>query len=193
MATLQRTLLSALALTLILAGWAVASGPITFERGSSITVEGTSNVHDWDCDADEFMASGAGQASGATLTSLTALRVTVVPANLDCGSGTMNKNLRKATGTSPIVYALTSATTGAVRNGTFPINVQGQLTMHGTTRSVAIRAQGKSLGGNRFQVTGSVPVTMSQFGIDPPRAMMGTMRTGDQATVQFNVKINAGS
>jgi polyisoprenoid-binding protein YceI len=105
----------------------------------------------------------------------------------------MNSNLRKATGTAPIVYALTSATMGAARNGTFPINVRGQLTMHGTTRSVPITAQAKSLGGKRFQVTGSVPVTMSQYGIDPPRAMMGTMRTGDQTTVRFNVTINAGS
>ena len=125
MTMLQRSLFSALSLTLLLAGWAVSTGPITFERGSSITVEGTSNVHDWSCDAEQFMASAAGESSGSTLTSLTALRVTVVPANLDCGSGTMDKNLRKATGTSPIVYALTSATTGAVRNGTFPINVRG--------------------------------------------------------------------
>ena len=176
---------------LLLAGWALVSGPITFERGSSIAVDGTSNVHDWSCDAGQFMASAAGEASGATLTSLTALRVTVTPANMDCGNGAMDKNLRKATGTAPIVYALTSATVGGARNGTFPINVQGRLTMHGTTRSVAITAQGKSLGGNRFQVTGSVPVTMSDYGIDPPTAMLGTMRTGDRATVRFNVTLNA--
>ena len=34
---------------------------------------------------------------------------------------------------------------------------------------------------------------MSQHGVSPPRAMMGTMRTGDKVTVKFNVTMNAGS
>ncbi len=28
---------------------------------------------------------------------------------------------------------------------------------------------------------------MSEFGVDPPRAMMGTLRTGDRVTVHFAV------
>jgi hypothetical protein len=57
----------------------------------------------------------------------------------------------------------------------------------GTTRRVEVTAQGQPLGGGRYRFTGSVPIVMSQFGIDPPTAMLGAMRTGDRVTVHYNV------
>jgi hypothetical protein len=52
-----------------------------------------------------------------------------------------------------------------------------------------ITAQGQALSGNRYRFTGSVPVTMSQFGMRPPTAMMGAMRVGDRVTVRFDVTL----
>lgn len=183
----------ALVAVLLIAGWAVVAGPFTFERGGTITITGTSNVHGWTCAVPTYTATGAGEASGTTLTRLTALTVTVPVTGINCNNNrTMNGKLREALGTSPISYTLTSATVGAVRSGRFPISVQGRMNIHGTARPIAITAQAQSLGGNRFKVTGSVPVTMSQFGVTPPRAMAGAMRTGDRVTVDFDVTMNAG-
>lgn len=176
---------------LVLAGWAFL-GPISFERGGSIEIEGTSNVHGWSCDVDQYTATAAGEASGTTLTSLSALRVNVAPARIDCDNSTMNKKLRDALGTSAISYTMTNATVGAARGNRFPIQVNGRLSVHGQSRGVSIAAQAQALGGNRFKVTGSVPVVMSQYGISPPTAMLGTMRTGDRVTVKFDVTMNAG-
>ena len=49
--------------------------------------------------------------------------------------------------------------------------------------------QGQAVGGNRFHVTGTVPLLMSQYGIRPPTAMMGTMRTRDAVTIRFDVTL----
>ena len=185
-------LYSALLAVFLLAGWAFL-GPITFERGSTITIEGSSNVHGWSCDVKNFSANASGQAGGSVLTSLTALRVNVPVTGIDCDNGTMNGKLRDALGSSPISYTLTSATLGSARGNQFPIQVSGRLSIHGQTKSVSINAQAQSLGGNRFKVTGSVPVVMSQYGVSPPTAMMGTMRTRDNVTVKFDVTMNAGS
>lgn len=187
---MKATALTASALAVLLAGWA-ALAPITFERGGKITVEGTSNVHGWTCESTNFTASAAGTASGSALTSLTALNVTVAPANLDCKNGTMNGKMREALTAAPVTYTLTNAAVGAAQGDRFPITVSGRLTIKGTARPVTISAQARALGNGRFKVTGEVPVTMSQHGIRPPTAMMGTMRTGDRVAVKFDVTLNA--
>jgi len=38
-------------------------------------------------------------------------------------------------------------------------------------------------------VTGSYKFKMSSFGIDPPRAMLGTIRTGDEVTIKFKINL----
>ena len=182
-----RLLIASLALVLGLAGWHAASVRYTFASGSRVWVEGTSTVHDWTCEADQTTATLDATPSGGGLSAITALTVTSPVAQMDCGNRIMNGKLRDALGTSPIRFSLTRARVGTVSNGRFLVEADGQLTIQGTTRTQRVRATGRALSNGRFQFTGEVPVTMSQFGVDPPRAMAGTLRTGDQVTVKFDV------
>ena len=172
-----------------LAGWQVASERFTFASGSRIWVEGTSTVHDWSCDAEQITAVLDGTTSDGALTGLSALTVTVPVAGLECGNGTMNGKLRAALGTAPIRFTLSAARVGLPNGGRFAVEADGRLTLHGTTRAQRVTAQGQVLGDGRYRLTGSVPVTMSQFGVDPPTAMLGTLRTGDRTTVRFDVTV----
>jgi hypothetical protein len=38
-------------------------------------------------------------------------------------------------------------------------------------------------------VRGSVPLFMSDFGIEPPTAMLGMLKTADQVTVKFELAL----
>lgn len=186
--TLRSSLPLALAAVVLgLAGWHIATERYTFTTGSRIWVEGTSTVHDWSCDADQVSATLDGTASSGALSSISALTVTTPVAGMDCDNRTMNGKLRDALGTSPIRFTLTNARVGSATNGRFLVEADGRLTIHGTTRAQRVRASGRALSGGRFQFTGEVPVTMSQFGVDPPRAMAGALRTGDRVTVKFDV------
>jgi polyisoprenoid-binding protein YceI len=178
--------LSVLAVTLALAGW-TAMERFTFQPNSLITVEGTSTVHDWECTASQFTGTLDGATSPSALTGITGLAVTVPINALDCDNGTMNGKLREALGSSAIRFTLSNARVGNVNGGRFGVEANGQLTIHGTTRAQRIQAQGQALGNGLYRFTGSVPITMSQFGIQPPTAMMGTLRTGDRVTVNFAV------
>ena len=59
----------------------------------------------------------------------------------------------------------------------------------GAPREPSGSAPSRALSGGRFHFTGEVPVTMSQFGVTPPRAMAGVLRTGDEVTVKFAVTV----
>ncbi len=183
-----RTLPALLGLTLALglAGWQALT-EYTFTSDSRVWVEGTSTVHDWECNAGQLSASMDATPSGNGLSAISALTVTVPVAGLDCGNGTMNGKLRSALGTSPIRFTLSRARVGTTTAGRFLVEADGQLSIHGTSRAQHIQGHGQALSNGRYRFTGEVPVTMSQFGVDPPRAMMGTLRTGDQVTVKFDV------
>ena len=178
---------ASLGILLAATGW-VALGSITFDAGKKITIVGTSNLHGWTCESTAFTGSGNGTASGSSLTALTALSVNVPVNSVDCDNGTMNGKLRQALGANVIAYSATSATVSGAN-----IRITGRLAIHGQARPVTITAQARSLGSGRFRVTGSVPVTMSQYGVSPPTALLGTLRTGDAVTVNFDVPIRVGS
>jgi polyisoprenoid-binding protein YceI len=173
---------------LLLAGWQ-AMERLTFQSGSRVTVSGTSTVHDWECSATQVTGSLDGATTEAALTGITALTVTIPVNALDCRNGTMNGKLREALGASALRFTLGTARVGTVNGGRFGVDTNGQLTIHGTTRAQRIQAQGQPLANGRFRFTGSFPVTMSQFGVAPPTAMMGTLRTGDRVTVSFDVTV----
>ena len=183
-----RATLTAVALiaALGLAGWNVATR-YTFASGSRVWVEGTSTIHGWDCEAGRVNATMDATTASGAMNAISALTVTVPVAQMDCDNGTMNRKLRDALGTSPIQFTLTNANVGNVSNGRFGVRATGRLTIHGTTRNQTFTVIGRPLSNGRFRFTGEVPVTMSQFGVEPPRAMAGTLRTGDRVTVKFDV------
>lgn len=178
----------ALAAVLSLVGWMAADVPLSFATGGTVTVAGTSNVHGWTCAAGRFTGTGDGTPTAAGLTALSALTVTVPVAQIDCGNGQMNRKLRDAllATTSPTIRFVLSNATVSNRS---TITANGQLTIAGQTRPVRITAQGQPVSGNRFRFTGTVPLLMSQYGIRPPTAVMGTMRTRDAVTIRFDVTL----
>jgi polyisoprenoid-binding protein YceI len=177
---------------LSLAGWAQSDEPLTFARGGSITIEGTSNVHGWTCATGQYTGNADAATTAAGLTGLSALSISVPVAQIDCDNGTMNTKLREALRASAapnIRFVLGNATVSTPRNNRFNVSASGQLTIAGQTRPVSFQAQGQALANGRFRFQGSVPITMSQYGVRPPTAMMGTMRVGDRVTVRFDVTL----
>lgn len=190
--TLRPILLASAFALIALAGWRLAD-PFTFSSGSTITVEGTSNVRGWTCTTSGVTGTANATPTAEGWSGIGALTVTVPVNSLDCNNRTMNSHLRSAFNASAnpnIRFTLSNATVSTPRGGSFTVQANGTLAMAGQSRPVTVTATGQRAGsGVRF--TGSVPVTMSQWGMTPPRALGGTMRTGDRVTVRFNVTLGS--
>jgi hypothetical protein len=61
------------------------------------------------------------------------------------------------------------------------------LTIAGTERLVSLTVQGQQRANGAYQATGSLPLLMSDFGIDPPTAMLGLIKAHDEITVRFKL------
>jgi polyisoprenoid-binding protein YceI len=192
MKTRALTLSALLVAVLAFAGWSTHVAPIAFEPNGKIWVDGTSSLHDWTCEVKQFDGTLAGTTDGGTLASITATAITIPIAQFDCNNGEMNRRMRnalKANEHNSIRFSLANARVGSPNGERFQVETTGRLTIAGTTQQVRFTASGQALSNNRYRLTGAVPITMSQFGISPPTAMLGAVRTGDAVTVNFDVTI----
>ncbi len=63
---------------------------------------------------------------------------------------------------------------------------EGELTIAGVTGDVAVPVTVTELESGRLKFSGKVEMKMTDFEIDPPRAMGGMIRTGDEITVRVD-------
>jgi polyisoprenoid-binding protein YceI len=162
---------------------------------STVTVEGTSTLHDWKVASNRidgevevpegFLAGDTGQ--------LPKVRVTIPVLALESGKAKMDKLMHEALAADrhrAIEYHLAAAT---IRSGAgsqrVVLDTRGRLTIAGRSREVAMEVVVTRQAEGRLLVQGSIPITMTDFGIDPPTAMLGTIKTGDDVTVGFEWKL----
>ena len=164
---------------------AAAAVPLSFQSGSRVWVQGTSTVRSWRCESTQV--SGSAQAAGTELAQVAQAsgEITIPLSSLDCRNGTMNGHMRnalKADQNPTLRFRATSVAVtpeGAVR-------MTGPLTIAGQTREVTINGTAAAQNG-RLRVTGSKQLTMTDFGVQPPRLMAGTMRVHPPVTIGFDV------
>jgi polyisoprenoid-binding protein YceI len=71
---------------------------------------------------------------------------------------------------------------------TVDLLIEGELTLHGTTRPVTLRASAAFDAGGLLTVRGSCPLMQSEFGMVPVTAAGGAIRVRDQVDIQFVVR-----
>ena len=181
-----------LLLTALVATGFSASVWLTAQPESRIWVDGTSTVHDWTCEVTTF--EGTFNVRPEAWREVKDVTITVPAQALECKNGTMNKKARAALDADDhpvITYTLRTAEVTEAGAETFELTATGDLAIAGTTRPVTLSVAGTVLDDGRVHYTGSVPLLMSDFGIDPPTAMLGALKTGNDVTVRFDVTAGA--
>ena len=78
-----------------------------------------------------------------------------------------------------------SSITGNEFNGT----ATGYLSIAGKTKEVNVPFSGNLLNDGQLDLEGKVNLKMSEFDIDPPKAMAGTLKTGDEVSIVYSLKL----
>ncbi len=160
---------------------------------SELTVYGTSNIHDWDIKAETMSGTALFTSENNEITNVEKLQLTIVAESLKSGKGGMDKNTYKALNTSKhknITYQMTSCiAVSKTAAGTYEIKTRGNLTISGVTKQVPLTFKA-SVNGKKITLTGEAGIKMTSFNVDPPTAMMGTIKTGDALTIKYKVTYN---
>jgi polyisoprenoid-binding protein YceI len=196
---MTRTYIAAAALLGALAATGAAqTARVPVSADSKLWIEGTSNLHGWSCKAEKFDAAieldAAAVAELATATPKVLKRVEVkVPVKaLKCGHGGMDDNLYKALKadeTPEISYILATFDAAAGEGDGFTLKTNGTLAIAGKENKLTMDVVATRLPDGTVNATGMVPIKMTDFGIKPPTAMFGTLRTGDEVKVNFALTV----
>lgn len=156
----------------------------------SLHIDGSSNVHDWTSEATEVRVDGQFQtdASGR-LTAVEGLKVVIPVERIKSEKGRiMDNKTYKALDADE--HPEIRFVANAVRINGATVSAEGQLTIAGQSRPVTLTGQWKQDASGSF-LTGSYAMKMSDFGIDPPTAMMGAMKTADDVTIRYHVQVKS--
>ncbi len=173
-----------------------ATTTLTLDDRSRIWIAGTSTVRSFTCEAPEFDAAIEAAAPGAVGALLNgekavqAATLKVSAAKMDCGNGTMNGHMAKAlkSGEFPTITFVLGGYEPAKTATGIAGTIEGQLTLGGVTKPITLNATAKDEGG-ALRVQGVYDLDMTQYGIKPPSLMMGTMKVGKVAKVNFDLLI----
>ena len=183
-----RNLITALVGAAALASYMYAAPVWTAVEGTTVTVTGTSTLHDWKVESKKIEGTVSVEPSFFETTSpAPTVKVQIPAKSLLSDKDKMNDLMWKALKADKhptITYELTSAEKPAVTAKGFTVKTTGKLTIAGTTKPVNMTVD-VIRDGNRMTVEGTLPITMSQYGMKPPTAMMGTIKTGDLVNVKF--------
>jgi polyisoprenoid-binding protein YceI len=123
------------------------------------------------------------------------VQVKVPVKSLKCGHGGMDDNLYKALKadeTPEISYILATfeAVPGEMKD-TFTLHTVGALTIAGSENKIEMDVTATRLPDGSVLAKGLVPIKMTDFGIKPPTAIFGRLKTGNEVKVNFELTIGA--
>ncbi len=201
------TLRALVALTLWASLAQAADGALALQPGSRLWLTGTSTLHDFTSEASRLEVTFAGDparwpaAAGADAVEgfirargVSTIDVVVGVTGLKSGKDGLDKNMYKALRAEAhpeIRFQVTSYTVGAAGDTAgFTVDATGVLTVAGVEREITLPTRARR-DGDALRLTGSVPLLMTQFGIKPPKMMLGTVKTGDKVTVHVDLRVGA--
>ncbi len=178
---------------LLVSGFLVAQESKVNVKESKLTVLGTSNVHDWHVNAEVMSGKALFVSENNTLKEIKNLNFVLASEGLKSGKSGMDKNTFKALKTSTyknIEFKLINVTKITKKGeGVFTVEAQGNLTICGVTKKINQVFNVKVIN-DKFVLNGKQTIDMTNYGIEPPKALMGTIKTGKDVTAEFNVTYN---
>jgi polyisoprenoid-binding protein YceI len=101
----------------------------------------------------------------------------------------LDKNMRKALKAglhAEIRFRLRSYDVGAPEDGVYPVRVSGALTVAGVERETQLSLAAR-LTSDGLAVDGEHALLMTDFGIAPPKFMLGTLKTDNKVVIRFSL------
>ncbi|HSH46031.1 MAG TPA: YceI family protein [Longimicrobiales bacterium] len=176
---------------LVLAGAASAQ-----TAGTTLTIEGTSTIRSWSCDAAGYTVAPeppTGFEEGVLRgeKALETVTLTFPVEAIECGNGKMNDHLRNALKLEDhpqITYWLSTYDIREAESGK-TVEAEGVLEIAGFQRPITMDVLvGEDVDGG-VRISGEQAILMTDYNVEPPSLMFGTLKVGDEVVVKFDMPL----
>ena len=159
----------------------------TVTNESEVTISGTSNVHDWESKAEQFSGTATIEIKEDSLLSISNLEFNVVVDGIKSGKGGMDSKTYDALNKKKhpnIIFVLS----GICDITTNTLTATGELTVSGVSKTIQMDVEYEILPDGSILFKGSQAITMTDYDVDPPKAMFGAIKAGADVDVIFDAK-----
>jgi polyisoprenoid-binding protein YceI len=191
---LALALLSTVALPAAAGAQATIAAPLAI-TAAKVSIDGTSNVHNFTASttAVRLVAAEIAGTPGEdffahllTPGNLARLEVTMPAATLTSEKGDIDENMHKALKVRQ--FADIRFRLGAIETAAGAYRATGWLTIAGVEKEVVLALQVRPAAGT-LAVTGTTDLLMTDYGIAPPRAMLGVLKTNPKVTIRLELTL----
>jgi len=163
------------------------------KQKSKITVKGTSNLHEWEESVTSFDGELNVKKEDNIITSYNASTLNFYSKSISSSNSIMDNKTQDALKVDkfPIIN-FKSQQIREVKDlkGKKQIVVIGNLTMAGITKAMEVDGISSILPNGGVYFEGKKEISMTDYGIDPPTALLGTLKVGNKVTIIFNIYFN---
>ncbi|HAE13030.1 MAG TPA: hypothetical protein DCG24_02300 [Bacteroidetes bacterium] len=179
-------------LCLMISGGVVLSQTnYTLSSGSSkMKITGGANVHEWDETVNK-LSGDARITIGSDVFDIISLNFKADVKSIESSKGSIMDDKTyealKASKYPYITFELDKVLKASPVSNGYWLNTQGYLTIAGSRKLVKLDVKAIYTDASSIAFEGTKTFNMSEFGIDPPTAMMGSMKVKDEVKIQFKV------
>ena len=162
-----------------------------------IFINGTSTLHDWRSEVTSAKLKGNFEFNGTELINLNGVYVSLPVTGIKSTQGSvMDKKTwtaLKYTSHPNITFRMNKLVNIKEVSSGYTVEVSGVLTIAGKSRTVQLKTECTYLGNDTFEFSGLHAFKMSDFSVEPPTALFGSISTGDDITIDFIVRVKSNS
>lgn len=153
---------------------------------SSLKVFGTSSLHDWHIVAENI--NGAISFTNIEEAKLDKCQMSIVSESFKSGKKSMDKNTYNALKTdeySKITFRLKKVKSiKPSPKNSFELIIAGDLSIAGTNKEIELTLNAQ-IDKDVVKLSGEKSLKMTDFNVEPPKALFGTITTGDEVKINF--------
>jgi polyisoprenoid-binding protein YceI len=153
------------------------------------TISGTSNLHDWVSSVNDLTATITIEVASGEIKSINNFNVkipvtSIVSENGSIMDGKTYDALKYKTYPN-IYFESTSVTPLSSKR----LKINGKLSIASVKRSITLYVDYKVLSNGNIVFTGNQSLKMTDYKVEPPKALLGALTTGDLVTINFNLTV----
>jgi polyisoprenoid-binding protein YceI len=185
----QFKILLLIAFALISAGVPVQD-TYTIAKGYTVIIHGTSNLHNWTETVGTVTGSSSVSWNSDGTFNMEALTIKIEVHSIKSSEGgAMNNNTYKALKADAdpeITFTLTTPLK-SIKTATSAITISanGNMTIAGVTKPVIMQVKASMPQKGTMEFEGIQAIKMTDYGVNPPTALFGALKTGDDITITF--------
>jgi polyisoprenoid-binding protein YceI len=153
---------------------------------SKLQITGTSSLHDWEMDVSEFDCNVTAQSTPGNI-AISQIEFTCPVDKITSNNRIMdNKTYSALKEKEHPVISFRSNDISVINADNGKVEIAGMMTIAGVAREIKFSAEVNIQGNSSITADGIVTVNMKDFNIDPPTAMLGTLKTGEEVKVKYS-------